>query len=117
MSETLEIGDKVKYHTGDERWENGVVHGIRKMDVEDKPEIISYLVDTGKDHRLDVHQHSLRDEMFQAEKLKHRKAGLDHIEAHKRATKAIEKIPEEVVETTERQPEQVDVRPDCIKGR
>lgn len=50
----FEPGDKVKYQTKDGSWKNGVIHGVRKVDdVDGTPRIFTYLIDTGRDVRID----------------------------------------------------------------
>lgn len=46
----LQSGDKIKYRTSDDKWANGVIHGVRKVDTTQGPKILSYLIDTGKEH-------------------------------------------------------------------
>ncbi len=48
----MKIGDKVTYKTSD-GVATGVIHGIRKVDSKAGPRAISYLIDTGKDNRVD----------------------------------------------------------------
>lgn len=53
--EELEIGTKVKY-THDGKTAKGIIHGVRRVQMEDGSErVLTYLVDTGKDERIDVH--------------------------------------------------------------
>lgn len=51
MSE-LKQGDKVKYLHND-KWYNGVIHAVRKIDFQSSQHVLSYLIDTGKDTRVD----------------------------------------------------------------
>jgi hypothetical protein len=81
--EDLESGAKVKYHTGDEKWKNGVIHAVRKVDdIDGVPRVLTYLIDTGNDERI--------DEIV---------------------------TPRGVPNLYNRQPEQVDVRPEFVKER
>lgn len=114
----LESGAKVKYHTGDEKWKNGVIHGVRKVDdVNNIPRVLSYIIDTGRHHRIDQHSHSLRDMSLNQHIQKHLKAGHTREEANTKAYESVKDMPDEVVTETVRQPEQVDVRPEWVKPR
>jgi hypothetical protein len=117
MSAALNPDDKVKYHTGDEKWKNGVIHGARFVDdVDGTPRVLTYLIDTGAHERIDVFQRDLRDEFVNHEVEKLLAKGLQLHEAHQKL--ADSKLPpSQVVEDIVRQPQQVDVRPEHVKTR
>ncbi len=49
----MKLGDKVEYKVGD-KWKTGIIHAVRKAEAVKGPDIVlGYLVDTGKDVRLD----------------------------------------------------------------
>lgn len=111
-------GDKIKYHTGDENWKNGIVHAVRTVDdVDGIPRVLTYLVDTGRDERVDVQTHNLKDLAFNKKYRSHRAKGVARDEAQAKATEAVADLPDEIVEEKIRQPEQIDVRPEAIKSR
>lgn len=114
----LQSGDKVKYHTGDNKWKNGVIHGVRKVDdITGVPRVLTYLVDTGNDHHVDIRKTNLKDAAHAKEFNKHVERGLGHEEAHQKARLVSDKLPDDFVTDVIRQPEQVDVRPENIKLR
>lgn len=55
MAHKLQAGDKVKYLNPDTgRMKTGTIHGVRKAeDSNGREDVISYLIDTGEDARLD----------------------------------------------------------------
>ena len=51
MTEQIfDSGDKVEYLVKD-KWRNGVIHAVRKVDEKKGQRVIAYLVDTGKVER------------------------------------------------------------------
>jgi hypothetical protein len=117
MSNNLQDGDEVKYlDPKTNKWLPGKIHGVRKVDdVDGVPRVLTYLVDTGADERLDVYSRSLRDEFISKEVNKHIGRGLTLAEAHRKIEEIKHLPPEEIVEDVVRQPKQVDVRPDHVR--
>lgn len=121
----LQLGDRVKYHTGNEKWMNGIVHAVRKVDdINGQPRVLAYLIDTGRDERVDVYKTNLKDVAHSREFTKHfhkvsksetlEEAGL---QAMVKANAATEHLPDEIITDVVRQPQQVDVSAEWVKPR
>lgn len=119
MTDELESGSKVKYHTGDGKWKNGTVHAVRKIEDNKTHEVIttSYLVDTGRNTRVDVYTTNLKHLAYGQEFSKHTDRGASTEVAVAKAKAHVEKMPDEIVEETVRQPQQVEVAQENIKPR
>ncbi len=122
--EELNIGQKVKYHLDDKKWRTGSVHAVRKVDTSSgRQAVIAYLVDTGKDERVDEYSVNKRDVEISKRSAKlHRKylaGSKPNPEKFFEEVEAISQqddLPESKVEHHKvRQPEQVEVRPENIK--
>lgn len=113
----LEIGAKVTYtdqKTGKKK--TGIIHGIRKAeDSSGNEHIISYLVDTGNDTRVDEYRRDLRGEEIGRRATKHHEDGLDRETALEKAMSSKGLSAEGITIDRVRQPEQVDVRPADIQ--
>lgn len=123
MAKPLDIGDKVKYlnpKTG--KKEIGTIFGIRKVEHKHKDIVLSYVVDTGNDARVDVYKIDQRGEEI-SQLLNEAKLSDPQLANNSEAFfGALNKIsnskdlPEPgIIEEKVRQPEQVDVRPRDIE--
>ncbi len=83
---------------------------MRKVETDKGEQVLSYLIDTGRDERVDVYTRDLRDEAMAQEFDKLVAKGA---EPHKAAAKVHDMdLPAmEVVEDVVRQPQQIDVLP------
>lgn len=116
IEQLFNTGDKVQYRVGD-KWRDGVVHGVSKgEDAKGRVVSLSYLVDTGKDERVDKYPYNPRDVEFNKRVHKLIDDGaevqdaLAEVEKHKDLPKSANKV--EIV----RQPKQVAVLPDDIRA-
>lgn len=50
---SLDIGSKVLYKDTKGKERKGVIHAVQKVDTKSGSRVIGYLVDTGKDERVD----------------------------------------------------------------
>lgn len=50
---SLDIGSKVTYKDSKGKQRSGVIHAVRKVDTKSGTRVVGYLVDTGKDERVD----------------------------------------------------------------
>lgn len=110
----LDIGDQVTFPGKRGARRKGVIHAVRKADNPDgSTRVLSYLIDTGKDVRVDIYTHSTRAEEVgkrfetktKGKKLSNHKQGQILDEILQSDDLPEDKITEEKV----RQPEQVDV--------
>lgn len=114
--EGIEPSSKVKYHLGDKKWLDGVVHGIRKIDLEDRSKkIISYLIDTGGDERIDVIKHRAKYKAMNKEFKNQVAKGKETSEAMDIAVKSVQNLVDEIIEEKIRQPKQVEVAPENVR--
>lgn len=120
----ISIGTKVEYRRGD-KWLTGVVHGIKKAEAVKGPEIIlGYLVDTGKDERVDEYKYNPRDmEIGNRIQVAFGEQGITAMDNPDEALKIIDTISKakdlpksEIKMAKVRQPQQVEVLPDDIRA-
>ncbi len=117
----FQSGDKVKYlHPTSGKWKSGVVHGVRSAETDKGEVLLSYLIDTGNDERVDEFSHDLRSD--EVTKRAHaivadKKNPIDNFIDAVEEVSAHEDLPDsEVVTEKVRQPEQVDVLPANVKA-
>jgi hypothetical protein len=117
----LTQGTEVQYRKSENgAWKKGVIHGIRKIDA-DGGTVVGYLVDTGKDLRVDVQTEVDQPSVdahykeVNARVAKLQKGGMDWNEAIATVSqhKDLPQIKEHIIEL--RQPEQIEVLPNNIK--
>jgi hypothetical protein len=120
MDNQFQDGDEVEYlnpKTG--KWKQGVVHGVRKIATEYGEQVLSYLVDTGEDERIDELPRNLRVEAIgeEIDRLIAEDNGLTDREivdkAH--AKKGLPK--DKTFIDTFRQPETIDIKPEEVRPR
>lgn len=116
----MQAGDKIEYQVGNQ-WKKGTIHGVKKAEAVKGPDIVlSYLVDTGKDARIDKVVHDVRDDAVTDMANKIVADPKDHIDNFVDAVAKAEKsnkLPEsKLVTETIRQPEQIEVLPENIRA-
>lgn len=119
MDKLYEVGEKVHYRIyddkGEEKWYAGVIHGVRTYENKGIVKALSYLVDTGRNTRVDEYPFDHRDREINKRINKLRKPGED-----------IDKVLNKVLKDTDlpapkldiervRQPEQLEVAPDNLR--
>jgi hypothetical protein len=125
---TYEVGQKVKYKLFDkhakEHWFDGVIHGLKRY--EDASGIITkvtYLVDTGRDERVDKHPFNPRDREVDKRINKilrdpNDKRGLDKLDEIVEDVLGQKNLPANSLEfDVVRQPEQLELTEDFLAPR
>lgn len=95
MAKTLSIGQKIEYLGEDKTWHVGKVHAVSKQTQKDQEIVVGYAVDTGKTAREDIGAEPT------GKKVKH---------------PVTKKLIPEMKSVKVRQPEQVFVTPEQIRG-
>lgn len=124
----LQIGAKVSYRdfdkAGKEKWKAGIIHGLTKVDTKSGPKVLAYVVDTGKDDRVDEYNYDVRGaEINKRVNAALDKKGLEGDERLLALPKTVEDVAAQkdlpkskIVNETVRQPELVYVEPKDIKA-
>lgn len=119
MSKQYQSGDKILFLYKDGKWYRGVIHGVRT--VEDHNGIVksvSYLVDTGRNTRVDEYPFNHRDREISKRLNENLPKGADHDQANKmiKDIMASPDLPEDKMDVEKvRQPEQIELSAEQIK--
>lgn len=110
----MQAGDKVEYKVGG-KWKSGIIHGVKKAEVKGSEQVVGYLIDTGKDERVDEVEYNKRDEVI-SQRIKDLESKGSDRKAASEKVMAQKDLPKSVVEIKKiRHPEQVEVLPGDIK--
>lgn len=116
MQKELEAGDKIQYFQ-DGKWHKGVIHGVRNYEDAATNMItrITYLVDTGRNERVDEYPFDHRDREINKRVNAMVSKGKPHIEALNAVLKHSD-LPDNKPDVERvRQPEQIELPAEHIK--
>lgn len=113
---SLQIGQKVEYTDDSGKTKQGVIHGVQRGDTGKGEVVLSYLVDTGKDTRVDEYRTDPRNTEMNKRINELVEKGTDLTDAVEKV-QAQKDLPKSKVEVEKvRQPEQVQVAPDKVRA-
>lgn len=116
----IDLGANILYRSTDskgvERWRKGVVHSVKKAEAVTGPDIVlGYLIDTGKDERVDEVTTTAADRELNKRVEKHVSKGATIPEAVEKSL-AQGDLPEGGEETeVTRYPQQIEVKPEDLR--
>ena len=119
--ENIEAGTKIQYRLFDkenkEHWFDGVVHGVRRYENPKTGVItkITYLVDTGRDERVDEQVYDQRDRAISEHVTKLTRKGADILDALAQVHKRDDLPQSKVITERIRQPEQIELPAEHIR--
>jgi hypothetical protein len=120
MMDTLEVGQNIQYRLFDkqakEHWFPGVIHGVKSYEEKNFVVNVTYLVDTGRDARIDEYPFNHRDREVNkrvneliAKKSKHHVVALNEVLKHS-------DLPDDKLDVERvRQPEQIELPREHIR--
>lgn len=117
----LQAGDKIQYRLfdkkGKEHWFNGVIHGVRRYEERGFINRITYLIDTGRDERVDElpYDHRQREASKRVNVLVGK--GADVYDAIEKVYAKGNDLPDRKIDIERvRQPEQIELPPEHIRA-
>lgn len=118
---SLDLGSEVIYKDSKGKERSGVIHAVRKVDTKSGSRVIGYLVDTGKDERVDEIKHDVQGE-FIADKANKMVANPkdptdNFLDAVDKVVEAGNLPKKEIKVETVRQPQQVEVALKDIRAK
>lgn len=116
----FDTDDKIQYRLfdkkGKEHWFNGVIHGIRRYEEGGIIMRITYLVDTGRNTRVDEFPFDHRDRELTRQINEHIDKGVEPLEAIDKVIKK-DDLPKSKLDVERiRQPEQIELPPEHIRA-
>lgn len=111
-----EPGQKVEYINTKGKKRTGTIHAVKKIDSDNDgtPEVVAYLIDTGRAAKVDKFPVNVRHEAIAQVMQQYREKGLSDDEAYQKALKSKDLPDDKIVEREYRHPEQIEVLPENV---
>jgi hypothetical protein len=113
-------GDKIQFMLPDKDgkpvWFDGVVHGVKQYEKNGLVEKVAYLIDTGRNERVDEYPFDHRDRELNKQIQAEQKKGADIHQAIKKVIDRNDLPPSKLDVEISRQPEQIELTAEFIRS-